>query len=57
MACEAGLDPFPSRAIQVLFVNKRIGILDPSVEPSLPNLLDAPDYPEQPDCQQPVGAR
>lgn len=57
MACEAGLDPFPSRAIQVLFVNKRIGILDPSVEPSLPNLLDAPDYPEQPDCQPPVGAR
>ena len=57
MACEAGLDPFPSRAIQVLFVNKRIGIPDPSVEPSLPNTLDAPDYPEQPDCQQLVGAR
>jgi hypothetical protein len=52
MACTAGLEPFPAFALQVLFVNKRIGILDDSAgAPSLPRALDAPDVPDRPDCQ------
>lgn len=51
-SCEAGLDPFPAWAYEVLLVNKRIGIPDPSgtraagVDP-----LDTPNTMSVPDCQ------
>jgi hypothetical protein len=51
-ACTKGLDtPFPSRAFQVLMVNKKIGILDEGRKPVLPNPLDEKDNPDLPDCQ------
>lgn len=51
-SCEPGLEPFPAWAYEVLFVNKKIGILDPSgasaagVDP-----LDTPNATSVPDCQ------
>jgi hypothetical protein len=45
--------PLPASAYQVLFVNKRIGVLDPTRTPALPNPLDAPDYAMGRDCQVP----
>lgn len=54
-ACTNRFRPFPAWAYQVLFVNKRIAIVDPSKgAPSLPHLLDAPDYALGKDCQAPV---
>jgi hypothetical protein len=51
-ACASGVEPFPSWAYQILFVNKRIGIRDHSRSPVLPHPLDAPDLLTAPDCQQ-----
>ncbi len=46
--------PLPAWAYQVLFVNKRVGVVDPSKPaPALPNALDAPDYLLGHDCQVP----
>lgn len=45
--------PLPASAFQVLLVNKRIGILDPTKTPILPNPLDAPDWAQGQDCQVP----
>jgi hypothetical protein len=45
--------PLPASAYQVLFVNKRIGVLDPERTPTLPNPLDAPDFAQGHDCQVP----
>jgi hypothetical protein len=45
--------PLPASAYQVLFVNKRIGVPDPTRTPTLPNPLDAPDYAQGHDCQVP----
>jgi hypothetical protein len=54
-ACQPGIEPFPSAAYQVLWVNKRIGVPDPSAgPPRLPSPLDAPDNPRARDCQQPA---
>lgn len=51
-ACTKGLDvPFPSRAFQVLLVNKNLGVLDGGKKPVLPNPLDEKDGPYVPDCQ------
>ena len=50
--CSKHVDPFPSWVYQVLFVNKRIGVLDPDGpvrQPGSPP--DAPDDPSSPDCQ------
>lgn len=51
-ACDKAAAPFPSIAFQVLFVNKRLGKLDPTkpgrVAGSPP---DARDNPAAPDCQ------
>ena len=53
--CQSGIEPFPSFAYQVLWVNKRIGVVDPSAPPPrLPLAIDAPDNPRAPDCQQPI---
>ncbi len=44
--------PLPAGAFQVLFVNKRIGVLDRSKRfAALPHPLDAPDYPMGHECQ------
>jgi hypothetical protein len=53
-ACSAGADPLPAWAYQVLFVNKRLGVPDPSVPGRVPGSPpDAPDDPSAPDCQVP----
>jgi hypothetical protein len=45
--------PLPAWAYQVLFVNKRVGIVDPAAPPPpLPHPLDAPDFAVGGDCQQ-----
>jgi len=50
-ACSPRLRPLPAWAYQVLFVNKRIGVRDPSTPaPTLPHPLDAPDNPLVGDC-------
>jgi hypothetical protein len=44
--------PFKAWAYQVLWVNKRIAALDPSVPVPAPrSSLNAPDRPHAPDCQ------
>lgn len=54
-ACTPRFKPFPAWAYQVLFVNKRIGILDRVQRPPiLPHPLDAPDYSMGKDCQTPL---
>ena len=51
-ACAKGFEPFTSWANEVLFVNKRIGVLDTSHRQwTLPSALDSPNDPNQQDCQ------
>lgn len=51
-ACDKKMRPLPAWAYQVLFVNRRIGVIDPAAPPvPLPNPLDAPDYSLGHDCQ------
>jgi hypothetical protein len=50
-SCAEGLDPFPAWAYEVLFVNKRIGIVDATRQVTLPHPLDALNSPRHPDCQ------
>jgi hypothetical protein len=54
-ACaELKYSPLPAGAFQVLFVNKRIGILDPSKPVAvLPHPLDAPDWGLRGECPIP----
>lgn len=53
-ACAPTYRPLPAWAYQVLFVNKRIGVRDPTrPTPTLPHALDAPDYALGGDCQVP----
>ncbi len=49
--CRWGSPPFPSLAYEVLFVNKRIAVLDPAGQPTRPNPLDHPNRRGAPDCQ------
>jgi hypothetical protein len=52
IACTSADDPLPSRAFQVLWVNKRVGILDPDApSPTPPSPLNAPDDPKSPECR------
>ena len=52
-SCSVRFKPLPAWAYQVLFVNKRIGIVDPSrPTATLPHPLDAPDYALGGDCQE-----
>lgn len=54
--CGSETEPFPASAYQVLFVNRRIGVLDASVPPPAPaSSLNAPDFPNLPDCQLILG--
>jgi hypothetical protein len=49
--CAAGLDPFPTWAYEVLLVNKRLAVVDPSRSVPVPHPLDALNNPSLPDCQ------
>ena len=54
-SCTSKAAPLPARAYQVLWVNKRIGIVDPTASVPAPmSPLNAPDSPTWPDCQLPV---
>ena len=55
-ACDNGiiynkLFPFPAWAYEVLFVNKRVGILDETAPTPQQNPLSAPNDPKRKDCQ------
>ncbi len=50
-SCDPALKPFPASAYEVLFVNKKLGVLDPSRRAGGVNPLDAPNNPNAPDCQ------
>jgi hypothetical protein len=50
-SCVEGLDPFPSWAYEVLFVNKSLGVVDPSGTAGGLHPLDAPNNPVASDCQ------
>ena len=51
-SCTPDVDPLPAWAYQVLWVNKRVGVLDPAApSPAARSPLNAPDNPTGPDCQ------
>jgi hypothetical protein len=51
-SCTPKAAPLPAWAYQVLWVNKRIGVLNPAVPVPAPmSPLNAPDSPRWPDCQ------
>jgi hypothetical protein len=51
-SCTRKAAPLPAWAYQVLWVNKRIGIVDPTAPVPAPmSPLNAPDSPTWPDCQ------
>ncbi len=51
-SCSAEAAPLPGLAYQVLWVNKRIGELDPNgASPAPMSRFNAPDGPNHPDCQ------
>ena len=50
-SCSPRAAPLPGRAFQVLFVNKRIGVLDPTKGTPPRSPLNAPDDPTGRDCQ------
>jgi hypothetical protein len=51
-SCSPEAAPLPGLAYQVLWVNKRIGELDPNgASPAPMSRLNAPDGPNHPDCQ------
>lgn len=55
LACTSADDPLPSRAFQVLWVNKRIGILDPEApSPTALSPLNTADDPNSPECRSPI---
>jgi hypothetical protein len=54
-SCTSKAAPLPAWAYQVLWVNKRIGIVDPAVSVPAPmSPLNTPDSPTWPDCQLPT---
>ena len=55
-SCVADQHPFPAWAYEVLFVNKKIAVLDPDGRVELPHALDAPNAPGRADCQAPAAA-
>jgi hypothetical protein len=52
-SCDPRLAPFPAAAYEVLFVNKRLGVVDGSQGEWGPHPFDAPNNPDAPDCQVP----
>jgi len=54
-SCTSKAAPLPAWAYQVLWVNKRIGVIDPAAPVPAPmSPLNAPDSPTWPDCQLPA---
>jgi hypothetical protein len=54
-SCTPKAAPLPAWAYQVLWVNKRVGIVDPAAPvPARMSPLNAPDSPTWPDCQLPT---
>lgn len=51
--CHPDVRPLMSTAFEVLFVNKRIGVVDTAGVAAVPNPFDAPNNWERPDCQVP----
>ena len=49
--CDGRLRPFPALVYEALFVNKRIGVLDPTGKPDAIHRLNQPNHPTIPDCQ------
>ncbi len=52
-SCSADIQPFPAWAYEVLFVNKRLGVLDPSPAAVRMSPLHALNGPDLEDCQAP----
>ena len=50
-SCTGGMEPFPGWAYEVLFVNKRLAVVDASGRRVGPSPLDAPNLVLTPDCQ------
>jgi hypothetical protein len=50
--CHPDTAPLPALAYEILFVNKDLGVVDPSGTPVVPNPLDAPNNKDRPDCQK-----
>ena len=50
-SCTGGMEPFTGWAYEVLFVNKRLAVVDPARTVSSPHPLDSPNLPLVPDCQ------
>jgi hypothetical protein len=50
-SCVEGLTPFPTWAYEVLFVSKRLALVDPSLQARGLHPLDAPNNPSLTDCQ------
>jgi hypothetical protein len=51
-ACTPETDPLPAFAFQVLWVNKRLGVVNPEgPSPAPMSPMNAPDNPNAPDCQ------
>ena len=50
-SCVEGLKPFPTWAYEVLFVSKRLALVDPSRKAGGLHPLDAPNNPSFADCQ------
>lgn len=50
-SCDPNLAPFPAGAYEVLFVSKRLGVVDKSGTVTRPHPLDTPNKPDAPDCQ------
>lgn len=49
--CEPAVAPFKAKAFEVLFVNKKIAVVDPHATMLTPNPIDAPNNWMRPDCQ------
>jgi hypothetical protein len=50
-SCDSRLAPFPAAAYEVLFVNKRLAVVDGSPGDWSPHAGDAPNNANTPDCQ------
>jgi len=50
-SCIGDLEPFPTSAYEVLFVSKRLAVVDPSRKAGGLHPLDAPNNPSFADCQ------
>ena len=50
-SCVADQQPFPTWAYEVLFVSKRLAVVDPNGKAGGLHPLDAPNSPKLPDCQ------